>query len=341
MYSRNPLSKNVLITPDEVTFLFNRQVIDGNIWKSAIQIAEERFVRPVLGSAFYDSLCAQKNITVTTGNITQLQGFFDAEWGPGKITLELGDCVNAIELISVTAQNATLWNNYLWKFIYEAVYFTALPEVYAQFSNAGVIKNNPSPTFLDGNTQGGTSSGIGLNDLKYLKDDVLLQRISVMQDALERYLCENAASFPLYPKKNHIWDEHGRRQSSRKTGFIDIYSEDCDDERTYIAPSQNVAPAPSYRACSMQLQIKTTPNPSNAYTLCNLTTIALEYPEGMTLTVPHLIGKTITYPIYVGNNPISVMPFDILTGTLDNTANGGFSSDPSANTITINYNEVV
>lgn len=338
MYSINPLPKNVLITPDEVTRMFNRQIIDGNIWKSAIQIAEERFVRPVLGTAFYDSLCTQKNVIVTTGNITQLQAFFDDSWGEGKKVLELGQIVNAIELISVTAANATLWNNYLWKFIYEAVYFTALPEVYAQFSDAGVVKNNPSPTFIDSSAQG-TSAGIGLNDLKYLKDDVLLQRISIMQDALERFLCENAASYPLYPKKNHVWDEHGRRQNSRKTGFILMYDEDCNDNYYCDTPaSAAVTPAPSYRSCSMQLRIVATPNPSNTYTLCNLTTIALEYPEGMTLTVPHLIGKTVSATVYIGNNPINDMTYDILTGTFDNTPNGGFAD---GNTVTIDYTEVV
>lgn len=226
MYSINPLPKNVLITPDEVTYMFNRQIIDGNIWKSAIQIAEERFVRPVLGTEFYESLCTEKNVIVTEDNIEALQALFDAQWGADKRVLVVGQRANAIELDTVTAANVTLWNDYLWKFIYEAVYFTALPEVYAQFSDAGVVKNNPSPTFIDGSAQG-TSAGIGLNDLKYLKDDVLLQRISVMQDALDRFLCENSASYPLYPKKNHVWDEHGHNHSSRKTGFILMY-DDCD-----------------------------------------------------------------------------------------------------------------
>lgn len=337
MYSINPLPCNVLITPDEMNRMFEYNSIDPNIFMAAIQIAEQQFVVPILGYNFYRDFINQKNVVVTSGNIAALQVYFT----PRNITLELGCIVNAIELITVSPENALLWNSVLWKYIYECVMFVALPENYAKFTSSGIQINNPNPSFIDGSAQG-NSAGVSLQGLKYLRDNRLLNRVSVMSDALEQFLCANYRSYPLYPTP-YKWDK-GVKVESRKSGFVDIYAddEDCANWGHHSTPVPTPVPAPRTLSCSMIINIVASPNPSNTYTLCNMQTIARDYPAGNTLTIPHLIGKVVNPTIYIDSSP-NVIIMDTATGTFDNTAGGGFNvnTDGPPTTIVITYNEIV
>ena len=138
--------------------------------------------------------------------------------------------MNAIDLSTVPAVNLTLWNQTLWPFIAECVIFSALPANYAKFTSSGIVKNNPNPTFIDGSASG-TSSGISLNDLKYLRDDILLQNISVLTDSLEKFLYYNKANYPLLPNElcEKFCDKE-KPQSTRKTGFV--FPTDDDDDHS-------------------------------------------------------------------------------------------------------------
>ncbi len=210
-----------------------------------------------------------------------------------------------------------------------------MPANYAKFTSAGIIRNNPNPMFVDESHGGGTSTGITLSDLKYLRNDVLLQNISVMQEAVEKFICANQSDYPLIPRQSYSkWEKDSA--DTRKTGLIFLYDDECDK------PCSNVsvpAPAsiPQTRACTLVLNIVTTPDPSQQYLLCNLQTIPREYPAGNTLIIPHLIGKIVNPNMLIGLTPC-LCPTDPATGTLDNTAGGGF---PAGTTVIINYNELV
>jgi hypothetical protein len=313
---------NTLITPDEVIRFFPGNSIDPNIFASVIFEAEQRFAVPVIGYQFYQQLCTQKNVMVNAGNIDFLQQFFSAR----NITLTYGSTVNAIDLLTVQQANAALWNNALWPYLAKCVYFAAMPANYAKFSSSGIVKNNPSPTFLD-SSSAGTSSGISLADLKYLRDDVLLQSISVLEDSLKAYLSLNSASFPLVP--NTCRQEE---KPSRKSGLVFIYEDDdddCHDRRRDCRPNNNqtapaVVPDTNYMTCSITALIKTDPDATATYMLCNMQSIPAEYAPGNTLVLPNLIKKYVTGIMTLNGNPVTT-PFNSASGTFDNTANGGFN----------------
>jgi hypothetical protein len=199
--------------------LFAGSNLDPNLFSSAIQVAEEKYVREVLSDAFYADFCNQKNKLITTDNITEFQMLINNQNGSGKITLQPGWYFNAIEFCTTAGYNL-IWNACLWRYIFECVYAVALPENYAKFTNSGIIRNNPSPGFIDAGTGGGTTAGVTVKDLKYIRDEVRFERLSVMRDAVIRYIHANGSMFPLYPDK---WLRE--KENSKKTAFINIYSE--------------------------------------------------------------------------------------------------------------------
>lgn len=338
MYALNNLPTNVLISSDEVVYCLSSNSFSPSKINSAIQIAEQQFVIPVIGYNFYQQLISQKNVVVTSGNATSLQATFTALYGDTRPPLKLGQIVNAIELSTVYAENALLWNTILWKFVYECVYFVMLTDNYAEFNASGILKNNPAPAFLD-SSAAGTSAGIGLHDLKYLRDASLFGRINPMQDALEKFLCINYAQYPLYPNPDK-WDRHGNKTTTRKGSFINIYADDddcCNDNRRAVVPQPITSQVVRTLSCTLVLNIVTTPDPDATYLLCNLNTIPLQYPAGTTITIPHLIGKVVSPSVLIDLTPAYV-PTNQNTGVLDNTAGGGFLA---GSTIIITYSEVI
>ena len=227
MYSLNPIPRNVLITPDECTSMFKGNAIDPSVWAASIEIAEERFVRPVLGYAFYEAIATAKNTLVTSGNIASLQSQMTAK----NITLSVGQIVNGVEIL--TAANAaygTLWAARLARYCFEAVYYVAQIDNYTQFSAQGILKNNPEGSVLG--EKAAQSVGVGLNDIKWLTDKQLLDRINPFKASLEQYLCVNIASYPLYDNCNcqgQGSDANSVKSAKRTTPFVDIY--DDHDER--------------------------------------------------------------------------------------------------------------
>lgn len=228
MYSVNTCTTPVLITPDECMRQFSGNKLDPNIWSSSIEIAEERFVRPVLGDDLYNDICSEKNILLTSGNLATYQDLINTQNGANAQTLQVGWYINAYELFANSGNNtnyASLWTTCLWKFCYEAVFFVALAENYVKMTDSGVIKNNPTPGFIDSNSSQGTSAGANLKDIKYMRDDTMLQRISIMRDKTINYLYDNYALFPLYPQKLVDQTKH-HKNSSHKDSFINIYDDD-------------------------------------------------------------------------------------------------------------------
>lgn len=196
MYSLNLLDRNVLITADEVVKKVNVSSIDPHVFLAAIEIAEERFVRPLLGYDLYEAMIAQKNVVVTEENMADLQEHITLKDENGIYRLKEDDIVNALELFT-TASYKTLWKERLWKFTAECVYLLCISENYAQFTTQGIVKNNPSPAFMESGSKG-QSSGIDLKDVKWLTDSAMMGRIEPLRVALQEYLHRNGTLFPLY-----------------------------------------------------------------------------------------------------------------------------------------------
>ncbi len=231
MYSLNLLSRLVLITPDEVIARINITAIDSHKLLSAIEIAEERFVRPVLGSDLYEDMISQKNVIVTEDNKEDLQTHITLKQGNGIYQLQDDDIVNAWELMTETTAYQDLWKQRLWSFVAECVYSVAIPENYAQFSTAGIMKNNPIGSVIGDKTT--ASVGIDLKDLKYLNDKQLLERVNVLQRSLEEYLCKNLVSLLKYPAKRcQSCNDDGHKKDEKKTSWVTgIYDHEDNNRR--------------------------------------------------------------------------------------------------------------
>lgn len=233
MYNVNLLPRRVLITPAEViNNIPTDEVLGIKKVLYAIEIAEERFVRPALGYDFYEALATQKNTTVTSGNIADLQAKLDAQRAADAVRqpyiLTVGQMLNATEFLT-TAAYLTLWNERLVKFIAECVRFVALPENYAQFTNQGIMKNNPAIAVISDKQN--DSASIGLADVKFLMDKWIQDRIEPLQTSLHLFLCKNAANYPLYGNKCDC-DKQGDAIATKKSGFIipSVY-EEIDERR--------------------------------------------------------------------------------------------------------------
>jgi len=232
MYSINPTSRFTLITPDECTAKLPQSSLDSTKWQAAIEIAEARFAIPVLGWDMYTDITNQKNIIINSGNIATYQAIFDTQFGyqidgtTPRVVLVVGQIVNSVDLITTTPSYVTLWNQALWNYVFNAVWFVALTENYSQFTSSGIQKSNPLDSAIG--TVPSQNVGISLADLRYLSDRWVLDRINVLQRYMEQFICKNKPLYPLYPQENCSakWDKTG--DNLRTTTFIDIY-EDCWD----------------------------------------------------------------------------------------------------------------
>lgn len=227
MYQRNLISRNVLITPQEViNKTASSQTIDVQKYLSAIEIAEERFIRWALGSDYYDHLIDTKNIEVTTDNISDLQAKINIAYGlPPESSnsdskINIGDIINASENLSIADKK--LWNTYLWKIVAECVHFTALPGNYAQFSSQGILKNNPESSLIG--DKGSTSVGIDLKDAKWLMDKSLEDVINPLLASMHMWLCKNKSNYPKYTKVCEC-DEDGIAEAGKTSWVTSIYDD--------------------------------------------------------------------------------------------------------------------
>lgn len=338
MISINPISKPVLITPDECTAKIPNCSLDSRKWIAAIELAEARFVLPILGWNLYSDICSKKNIVVDAGNIATLQAMLTAQFSPGEIPqLAVGMLVNSIDLVTVSVAYLSLWNNALWNYVFNCVWFVALTENYASFTSSGVQKSNPLDSALGASAS--PNVGISLNDLKYLNNRLLLDRINPLQEYLEQWICVNITQYSLYPlcKCTDKWDTSNGHIIKRTTTFVNLYEYDDNDwHRGWDSntPIPTPVPTPVTGTCSMILTIATTPN-GTLYGLCNLQTMPAQYaPSATTLTLSNLVGKAVQYagatyngnPVTIGpTNTGSVIGYNQATGTFDRTLQGGFN----------------
>ena len=201
MYRLNPLKRNVLITVDEVIFHGPTQhTLDPRIIEQSIIVAEEGIIRVALGYDYYQALLLEKNTLVTDANKATLQAAITAAQPSDAqdVVLQSGMIVNALEYLS--ADNKTLWNEYLWKLTAEVVIMIAYPEGFVQIGTEGVHHKAPPAGPM-------TSGGIVSPDLRTMKwalDKKNMMRIDPLREAMHLWLCKQQKAdddkYPLYEK---------------------------------------------------------------------------------------------------------------------------------------------
>lgn len=223
MYRINPLPRKVLITTDEVIALgpVDQDANPRNLL-TAIAIAEDRFIKQGIGKELYNDFREKKNVVVTAGNITTLQSKFK----PG-VTLNEGEMVNAIELVD-NAKYVELWNEYLWSMVAECVVYIASPTNYSRHTSQGEMNNNPQVVAMQQAGNGKGAASVGLKEMQWKLDQLLMNRIDPIKAAMHEWLCDNKADFPLY-KKDCGCGTNGI-STARKTGWIDVYSNDKNED---------------------------------------------------------------------------------------------------------------
>lgn len=229
MYRLNLLQRNVLITSDEVIFHApTKHTLDHRTIENSIIIAEERFIRPALGHAYYEAMITEKNLLITSGNLAAQQALINASLPDGSPaqTLEAGMVVNAAEYLS--AGNLSLWKEILWKLTAECVLLIAAPENFIHFSSEGLVHNAPTAGPM-------IASGVVTPDLrsvKWLMDKKMQDRIDPLREALHAWICTkkkaDSTVYPLYTKYCDC-DINGVAYK-RKTDIITtIYDEEDDN----------------------------------------------------------------------------------------------------------------
>lgn len=201
MYRKNPLKRNVLITTDEI---INRgttnHTLDPLKIEQSIIVAEERFIRPLMGYDFYRAFVDSKNLVITSGNKTAQQTLIQAaqQTDAQDVVLQVGDIVNAYEYLS--AENQTLWLEHLWQLCTECVLLMAFPDNYVQFGSAGVHLNAPPAGPM---TTGGIVSP-DLRSVKWAMDKKLMDRIDPLRESMHLWLCKqkeaDSTKYTLYEK---------------------------------------------------------------------------------------------------------------------------------------------
>lgn len=209
----------MLITPPEIlrkTAGNNNELDQGKLLPS-IELAELRFLmgRDCLGADYYSSLAAQKNQVVTQANLAQLQGLFNAQHalpdtGPAP-QLQVGMIVNAAEFLDVPGRE--LWELWLWKYTAECVLYLAEADNYLQFSSQGLTKPSPINSALGDTTS--DSSGATLQDVKYVQEKRMRERIEPLRHNLMQYLEARAGNYP-------VWSRCRPSSPARMTGYIDL-----------------------------------------------------------------------------------------------------------------------
>lgn len=133
-----------------------------------IKTAEIRFLEGVLCRDFYNDLIAQK--TTDDANYNDAIGAIVPKFGSN-------------------ADYETLWRDYIYTYVSNAVFYIALPYITNQVTSAGVMNLN---TEFAQNT--------GIEGAKFLQKETQIN-MEAMEKAMLDYICNNRVSkFPLYPK---------------------------------------------------------------------------------------------------------------------------------------------
>lgn len=216
MYRINNLSRNVLITTDEVVA---QVAMDENpaitVLEQSIIVAEERFIKPAICRDLYEAIRTAKNITVTDANKAALSS-------QSSINLNSGQILNAIEL--VTDPNIIiLWNEYLWKLTAECVVYIATIPNWSRFSASGQMVNNPKTI-----TDGTGAASVDLLELKYKITKTQQDVIDPLIASMKEFLAINFGKYPLFNCHRDLCEVYSPERNAgvsvaRKTSWIHVY----------------------------------------------------------------------------------------------------------------------
>lgn len=364
MYRINRLSRPVLVTVDEV---MAKAVVDENadirFLLNSIEVAEERFIAPALGDAFYEDFINRKNVQVTQLNrATMLADINASLTAAGKPTIDIsqlpvGLWVNAIEFCSLEYQ--LLWNRFLWKICAEATDVMAIAPSWLRSTAQGQQLNNPKSL----TSEAGSASG-DRKDVEYKIDEMIQQRVYPLLARMKKWIQERG-DYPLFK------DNKKNDGISSKTGGIifgayenknpngpDLWQPGTgrrEEEHSGASGGRAVAvPAytPAYITRSITVYIRAVPNPNILIPVGNGVKIYGEYAVGDTLTImahvdapgadyAYLAGKYVNWPINISNGINQIMDYNSDTGTFDNTGHGGETGFVDGDYITINFQDYV
>lgn len=216
MYRVSRLPRKVVISTDEV---IRMGPVAGNPdvdnLQDAIIIAEERFLKRVMCPDFYYAFRDAKNVEVTEVNKSMLEELVNEGNDGEAIVLEVGEIVNAIELVE-NANWREWWNEFGWKITAEAVVYIATPTNWIKAQASGEMVNNPKTIAMGG--EGSGASSVELKDVKWKMDKMLMDRLDPLIEASHEWMSARRGDFPLYNCKSFSSDEGVSYK--RKTGFI-------------------------------------------------------------------------------------------------------------------------
>ncbi|HAN37437.1 MAG TPA: hypothetical protein DCQ29_00925 [Chitinophagaceae bacterium] len=193
------------------------QLSDDRI-KKVIIVAEERFIRDILGYDFYESLLAEKNKFVTDTNKVELQTVVRAENNSLDV-FQGGELINSASLLSEA--NRKLWRMHLWQLVAECVLMVAYPDNYADLSSQGLVHNTPK---FDGLPVGAGAITPELKTLKYLQQNMLKGKIGPLIENMHKFICKQKHLYPLYDKDCNC-DASGRSYQGNGPMILDIYQD--------------------------------------------------------------------------------------------------------------------
>jgi hypothetical protein len=132
---------------------FDQQLIAPNI-----QIAELRWIKPLLGAALYADFVADQVVEAFPPTEPKFNN----------------------------AAYQTLWDEYLWSFDARACIWASMSDIGLQIGANGIYLNNTE-----------TSENAGIKGIQ-VKQDLLAQSLLVLEKEIRDYLCANYVDFPLY-----------------------------------------------------------------------------------------------------------------------------------------------
>lgn len=228
MYRVNRLPRHTVIVTDEVIAMGSvSNNPDINILLNAIIVAEERFLKPAMGDAFYYAFRDAKNKTVTSDNVADLTTKINIGNTGEPIILSVGETVNALEFVEDDWQ-VKWWKEFGWSIAAESVVFISTPQNYMRHEASGEIINNPKTISMGDSSTKGAQSG-ELKDVQWKLNKIHQDRIDPLIEASHKWLCSNIANFSIYTKDcgNCGFGSASGISVKRKTGFIHgIYDND-------------------------------------------------------------------------------------------------------------------
>lgn len=189
MYRINYTGRPTLLSADEVIAkIASEQDVNVRLIVQNIEIAEERFVVPAIGSALYERLISVKNRKVTAANRTTLLAELNNQLEVPLAATDLpdGTYVNAIEFVT-DAGLVALWERYLWRLAAEAVDFMCTVPTWLRHTATGQQNNNPK--VIGGDNSGSATGDRG--DVKFKMDVQREQRIDPLIAQMQKWICAN------------------------------------------------------------------------------------------------------------------------------------------------------